>query len=155
MWIVHTEYLPHVHLHIIIDYNPSIHTTTAQPHATILQIGTEAVYLDNNHTTKDTTAEVTINSSEHVLGHPTETKEDITGVVHANSIQTLLHTTLAMTLHTDDPPLIEAHLPIHEITADHALGQPIGQLIKPYIRIHPIPEDSMEIHTIGGIQESP
>ena len=62
-----------------------------------------------------------------------------------------------MTPHTKDPALIEAHQPIHEIAADHAhaLGQPIGQLRKPHIRIHPIPEDSMEIHTIKGVQEPP
>ena len=76
-------------------------------------------------------------------------------MVHTDSIQTLLHTVLAMTPHTKDPPLIEAHQPIHEITADHALGQPTGQLRKPHIRIHPIPEDSTEKHTISGVQESP
>ena len=59
-----------------------------------------------------------------------------------------------MTPHTKDPPLIEVHQPIHKIAADHALGQPIGQLRKPHIRIHPIPEDPTEIHTIRRIQES-
>ena len=54
-----------------------------------------------------------------------------------------------------NPPLIEALQPIPEITADHTLSQPIGQLRIPYIRIHPIPEDSTEIHTIRGVQESP
>ena len=54
-----------------------------------------------------------------------------------------------------DSSLIEAYQPIHEITADHALSQPIGQLRKPHIRIHPIPEDPTEIHTIRSIQESP
>ena len=77
-----------------MDHNPGIDITTAQPHATISQIGTEAADLDHNHTTEDTTAIVIINPSEHILGHPTETTGDIVGVVHANSIQTLLHITL-------------------------------------------------------------
>ena len=47
------------------------------------------------------------------------------------------------------------HQPIHEIAADHALCQPIGQLRKPHIRLHPIPEDPREIHTIRRVQESP
>ena len=50
------------------------------------------------------------------------------------------YTSLTMTPHTEDPPLIEAPQPIHKIAADHALSQPIGQLRKPHIRIHPIPE---------------
>ena len=132
MWIVHTEYHPQVHLHIIIDYNPGIDITTAQPHATIPQIGTEEVDLDYNHTTKDTTAKVTINPSEHVLGHTTETTGDITGVVHADSLQTLHHTAHTVTSHIKDTPLTEAHQPIHEIAADHTLGQPIEQLRKPH-----------------------
>ena len=60
-----------------------------------------------------------------------------------------------MTPHIKDPPLIEAHQNIHKIATDHTLNQPTGQLRKPHIRIHPIPEDPMEIHTIRGIQESP
>ena len=128
---------------------------TAQPHTTVLQIGTEAADLDHNHTTEDTTAKVTINPSEHVLGYTRETTGDISGVVHADSIQTLIHTALNMTPCTKAPPLIEVHQAIHDITADHTLSLPIGQLRKPHIRIHPIPEDPMEIHTIRGIQESP
>ena len=54
-----------------------------------------------------------------------------------------------------DLPLIEAHWPIHEITVDHALSQPIVQLRKPHVKIHLIPEDITKIHTIRGIQESP
>ena len=146
---------PSGNLHIIIDCNPSIDITTAQPHATIPQIGTEAVDLNPNCTNEDTTAKVAINPSEHILDHTTETTGDITRVVHTNSIQTLIHTALTMIPHIEDPPLIEAHQPIHEITADHALSQPIGQLRKPPIKIDPIPEDPMEIHTIRGIQESP
>ena len=60
-----------------------------------------------------------------------------------------------MTPHIKDPSLIEAHQPIHEITADHALGQPIGQLRKPHITIIPILEDPTELHTIRETQESP
>ena len=142
-------------MHIIIYHNPGIDITAAQPHATVPWIGTEAADLDNNHTTNDTTAKVTINPSEHILGHTTETTGDIRGVVHTDRIQTLVHTTLAATLHIKDPPLIEAHQPIHKIIVDHTLGQPIGQLRKPHIKIHPIPEDPVEKHTIRGIQESP
>ena len=60
-----------------------------------------------------------------------------------------------MTPCTEDDPLIEAHQPIHEVAAGHALGQPIGQLRKPPIKIHPISEGPTVIHTIRGIQESP
>ena len=73
-----------------------------------------------------------------------KTTRDPTEVVHTDSIPILLHTTLAATPCIKDPPLIEAYQPIHEITANHALSQPIGQLRKPHIRICPIPEDPME-----------
>ena len=53
-----------------------------------------------------------------------------------------------MTHHIKDPPLIEAHQPIHGITTDHTLSQPIDQIRKPQFRIHPIPEDHTEIHAI-------
>ena len=153
MWIVHTEYHPQVLLHITIDHNPGIDITTAQPHITIPQIGTEAANLDYNHTIEGTAANITITPSEHVLGHTTETTGDLTEVVHAKSILMLLHTTLTMTPCIEDPPLIEAHQLIHKIMADHALSQPLGQLRKPHIGIHPIPEDPTEIHTIRRIQE--
>ena len=97
LWIVHTEYHPQVHLHIIIDHNPSIDITTAQPHAPIPLIGTEAVDVNPNPTTKDITAKITINPSEHILGRTTGTTGDITGVVQTNSIQTLLHTAFTVT----------------------------------------------------------
>ena len=128
MWIVHTEYHPQVHLHIAIDHNPCIDITTAQPHTTVLQIGTEEVSLDYNHTIGGTAAKVTISPSEHILGHTTETTGDLTEVVQTDSILTLLHTPLTMTLHIKEPPLIEAHQPIHKIAVDHTLSQPIGQL---------------------------
>ena len=148
MWIVHTEYHPQVHLHISIEHNPGIDISTAQSHATVLQIGIEEVDLDHNHTLEGTTTKVAITPSEHVLGHTTETTGDLKKVVHDDSILTLLHTTLAMIPHIEDPPFIEDHQLIHEIAADQALGQPIDQLRKPHIRIHPIPEHPMEIHTI-------
>ena len=154
LWIVLTEYHPQVHLHIIIDHNPGIDTTTAQPHATVPQTGTEAVDLNPNPTTNDIAAKVAINPSEHILGHTTDNRRPCR-VVHTDHIQTLLHTVLTITPCTKDPPLIEAYQPIHEITADHTLGMPIGQLRKPHIRIHPIPEGPMEVHTIRGIQVSP
>ena len=100
-------------------------------------------------------SKIPIKPSEHILGHTTDTAGDITGVVHASSIPTLLHTFLTATPLTREPPLIDTHQPIHEITADHTLSQPIGQLGKPHIKIHPIAEDHMEIHTIRGMQESP
>ena len=146
---------PQVHLHVIIDHNPGIDITTAQPHVNVLWIGTEKVGLDHNHTIKGTTAKVTIIPSEHILGQTTETTGDLTGVVHVDSIQMLIHTALAMTCHTEDPPFIEVEQPIDEITEDHTPNQPIGQLRKPQFRIHPVPEDPREIHTIRGIQESP
>ena len=155
LWTVHTECHPQVHLHIIVDHNPSIDITAAQPHATVPQIGTKAADLDHDHTTKDTAAKVAINPSEHILGHTIETTGALRGVVHANSIHTCIHTTPAMTPHIEDPPLIEAHQPIHKIAVDHALGQPISQLRKPPIKIHLIPEDPTETHTIKGIKESP
>ena len=49
--------------------------TTAQPHTTILQIGTEEVNLDHNHTIEGTTAKVTVTPSKHILGHTTETTD--------------------------------------------------------------------------------
>ena len=132
----------------------TIDITMAQSHTTITQIGTEAADLDHNHTTEDTMAKVTRNPSEHVLGHTTETTGDIAGVIHANSIQTLINTALVATPHIEDPPLIKAHQSIHKIVVDHTLSQPTGQLRKPHIKIHPILEDPTEIHTIRGIQES-
>ena len=129
--------------------------TTAQPHATILQIGKEEVDLDHSHAIEGTVATAAITPSELILGHTTETTGDLTEVVHTDSIPTLLHNTLAATPHIEDPPLIEAHQPIGGITADHTLSQPIGQLRKPHIRIHPIPKDPMEIHTIRRVRGSP
>ena len=118
-------------------------------------MGTNVVDLDHTHTIEGTAAKVTINPTEHILGHTTERTGDITGAVHTNSIQTHIHTTLTVTSDSEDPPLIEAHQPIHEIAVDHALSQPIGQLRKPHARIHPIPEDPKDRHTIKAIQESP
>ena len=146
MWIVHTEYHPWVHQHIIIDHKPGIDITAAQSHTTVPQIDTEEVDLDHNHTIKGTAANVAITPSDHILGHTTKTTGDLTGVVH---------TSLTTTPCIEDPPLIEAYQPFHEIVADHTLGQPIGQLRKPHIRIYPIPEDPVEIRTVGRIQESP
>ena len=59
-----------------------------------------------------------------------------------------------MTLHIEGHLLTEAHWLTHVITADHTLDQPTGQLRKPHIRIHHIPEDSMVICTLKEIQES-
>ena len=91
LWIVHTEYHPQVHLHIIIYHNPSIHTTTAQPCATILQTGTEAVDLNPNPTTEDITAKVAINSSEHVLGHTRDNRRPHRSSSHQQHSNTSTH----------------------------------------------------------------
>ena len=65
---------------------------------------TDTVGLDHNPILADTTAKVTMTPTEAVPGHIMETTEDITGVVHANHAQTLIHTVLVATLH------IEGHL---------------------------------------------
>ena len=85
-----------------------------------MKTGTNAVGLDHNHIIKGTTAKVTITPTEAILGHTIRTADDITGVIHNAYTQTLIYTILAVTLH------IEGHL--HEITADHTLNQPTGQL---------------------------
>ena len=142
---MHIGYHLLVCLHIIADHNPGTDITTDQAHATIPQIGTDAVDPDPNHIIKGTGAKVTITPKEYTLGHIIERARYVIGVFHAESIPTLIHTTLATTPHIKDPPLIKAHQPIHEITADQTLNQSTGQLRKPHIRVHPIPEDPMEI----------
>ena len=67
----------------------------------------------------------------------------------------LYNTALTMTPHIKGPPLVEAHQPIHEIAADHALDQPTGQLRK---TLHQNPSHSRKphrMHTIREIKESP
>ena len=157
MWVAHTEYHPQVLLHVVIDYNPSIDTTTAQLHATVLQIGTEEVDLDHNHTIEGTTATFTITPSEHTLGHTTGNKrKPHRHSSHEQHSDTSTYHSQCDTLHQSSSSQ-RSHQPIHDITADHitSLGQPTGQLRKPHIRIHPIPEDPMEIHKIRRTLESP
>ena len=101
--MVHTENHPQVHLHVIIDHNPGIDITMGQPHAT------KEVDLDHNHTIESTTAKDAITPVEHILAHTTETIGDLTEVAHTNSIPTVLHTTITVTPHIEDPPLIEDH----------------------------------------------
>ena len=108
-----------------------------------MKTGTNAVDPDHN-----TTAKVTITYTEAILGHTIGTADDITGVIHDTHTQTLIYTVLTMTLH------IEGHLHTgalqltHEIAADHTVDQPAGQLRKPHIRIHHIPEDPKVICTL-------
>ena len=75
------------------------------------------------------------------------------GVIHDAHTQTLISTILAMTLHIEGHLHTGVHQLTQEITADHALSQPTGQLRKPCIRIHHIPEDPKVIHTLDKIQE--
>ena len=86
-------------------------------------------------------------------GHIIGIADNITGVLHNAHTQMLISTILAMTLHIEGHPLIEAHQLTHENTADHALNQPTGQLRKPCIRIHHVPEDPMVICALKEIEE--
>ena len=119
-----------------------------------MKTGTNAVDPDHNHIIKDITAKVTITPTEAALGHTTGTTGDITGVVHANHTQTLIHTILTATPHIKDHLHIGAHQLTHKIAADHTLDQHTAQLGKPCIRVHHIPEDPKVTHTLKEIQES-
>ena len=66
--------------------------------------------------------------TEAIPGHTIGTTDDITGVIHDVHTQVLIHIILTMTLHTTDHLHTGAHHLTHEITADHALDQPTGQL---------------------------
>ena len=81
------------------------------------------------------------------------TADNITGVLHNTHIQTLISTFLTAILHIEGHLLTEAYQLTPKIAADHTLDQPTGQLRKPPIRIHHIPEDPMVICTPKGIQE--
>ena len=119
-----------------------------------MMTGTNPVDIDYNHITEDTTAKVTITPTEAILGHTIGTTGDIRGVVCTDHAQTLIHTILAMIPHIKGHLLTGAHQLTHEITADHTLGQHTGQLRKPHIRNHHIPEDPKVTHTLKEIQES-
>ena len=93
-----------------------------------MKTGTDETDLDHNHIIKDTTAKVTITPTEAVLGHTIGTTGDITGVVHANHTQTLIHTILTMTPHIEGHLHTGAHQLIHTIAVDHALHQHTGQI---------------------------
>ena len=114
---------------------------------------TDALGLCHNPILTDTTATVAMIPTEDAPGHIIGTADNITGVLHDAHTQMLISTVLAVTLHIEGHLLIEAHWLTHEITADHALDQPTGQLRKPHIRIHHIPEDPTVIHTLKEIQE--
>ena len=119
-----------------------------------MKTGTNAVDPDHIHIMEDTTSKVTITPTEAVLGHTIGTADDITRGIHDAHTQTIIYTVLAMKLHIEGHLHTGAHQLTHEITADHALDQPTGQLRKPHIRIHHIPEDPKVIHTLKEIQES-
>ena len=123
------------------------------PHATVIETGTIAVDPDHNHIIKDTTAKVTISPIEAILGHSTGTVDDITGVIHDTHTQMLISTVLAVILYREGHLYTEAHQLTHEITADHTLDQPTGQLKGHCIRLHHIPEAPKIIHTLDEIQE--
>ena len=114
-------------------------------HPTIMKTGTNVVDADHNHIIKDTTAKVTINPTEVILGNNIGTADNITGVIHNALIQTLTSTILTMILYIEGHLYTEAHQLTHKITADQSLNQPTGQLSKPHIRIHHIPENLKEI----------
>ena len=122
--------------------------------ANVMKTGANIVDPDHNHIIEDTTAKVTITHTEAILGHTILTADDITGVIHDSHTQTLIYTILTMTLHIEGHLHTGAHQLIHKIAADHALDQPTGQLRKPCIRIHHIPEDPKVICTLKEIQES-
>ena len=120
-----------------------------------MQIDTDTVDSYHNHTITDTAAKVTITPTEHVLGHTIGNTGDITGVVHADHTQTLIHDTLTMTPHIEGHPLREAHQLTHENAADHGPNQDNSESRKPCIKIHHIQEEPKVIHTLREIQELP
>ena len=119
-----------------------------------MKTGTDTVDPDHNLIIEDTTAKVAITPTEAILGHIIGTTGDITGVVHADHTQTLIHTILTTTPHIKGHLHTGAHQLTHEITADHTLHQHTGQLRKPCIRIHHILEDPKVIHTLKEIKKS-
>ena len=119
-----------------------------------MKTGTNAVDPDHNHIIKDTTAKVTIIPTEAVLGHIMGTEDDITEVIHDAHTQILISTILAKTPHIEGHLHIGVHQFTHGIAADHTPDQHTGQLRKPHIRIHQIPEDPKVTHTLEEIQGS-
>ena len=95
-----------------------------------MKTGANAVDPDHNHITKETTAKVTITSTEAILGHTIGTTGVTTGVVCASHAQTLMPTILATTSHINGHHHTGAHQLTHKITADHTLNKHPGQLKK-------------------------
>ena len=91
--------------------------------------------------------------TEAVPGHIIGTTDDITGVVHTNHTQILIHTILTMTLHIEDHLHTGTHQPTQETATDHALDQPTTQLSQLCINLHHIPEDHKIKHIPKRIQE--
>ena len=109
------------------------------------------VGLVHNPILTDTTATAAMIPTKDAPGHIVGTAENITGVLH--NTQILISTILAASLHVEGHLLTEAPWLTHVIVADHALDQPTGQLQKPCIRIHHIPENPVVIHALKEIQE--
>ena len=63
---------------------------------------TEEVGLDHNPILADTATKVAMTPIEAIPGHLIGKMGEITGVVHTNHTQTLIHTILAVTLHIKD-----------------------------------------------------
>ena len=112
---------------------------------------TYMVGLGHNPILTDTTATAAMIPTKDTPGHKIGTTENITGVLH--DTQKLISTIFTMTCHIEGHLLTGAHWLTDEITADHALNQPTGQLRKPHIRIHHIPEDPTVIHALKEIPE--
>ena len=93
-------------------------------------------------------------STEAILVCTTGATDNITEVIHDAHTQILISTVLTMTLHIEGHLHIGAHQFTYRITAYHTLNQPTGQLRKPCIQTHQIPEDPKVIHTLEEIQES-
>ena len=141
-----------VHLHITTDDNLDIDTPIDPCHTTIMKTCTSTLHPDHSHIIKDTAAKVTITPTDAILGHSIGTPDNITGVLH--DPQMLISTILTTTLHIECHLHTGTHQLPHVIVANHSLSQPTGQLQKPDIRIHHIPEDPKVINTLEEIQES-
>ena len=112
-----------------------------------MKIGIDAVGLDHNPISTDTTAEVALTPTEAIPGHITGIAEDITGVLHDAHTQVLIHIILAMTPHITDHLHTEALQLTLEIAADYTHNQPANPPRKPCTNLHHIAEAHKVKHT--------
>ena len=112
-----------------------------------MKTGTDVIGLDHNLIITDTAAKVAMTLTEAIPSQITGTTENITGVIHDTHTQVLMHIILTMTVHTTNHLHTGAHQLTQEITADHALSQPTGQLRKPHTNLHQGPEEHKVRHT--------